>query len=129
MQFLNLNEEEVVEAAKSAYPQNYIEYDHTDFYVRDIAKGTIHIDDVDTPLFVSTNYVYEDHVINGNDTRFKSKLSVITLKKDAYDVVYDSFGKYFVAYKEDTIKFIPYEDFYDMIKAKIHVEKVKKEED
>lgn len=129
MQFLNLNEEEVVEAARSAYPQNYIEYDHTDFYVRDIAKGTIHIDDVDTPLFVSTNYVYEDHVINGNDTRFKSKLSVITLKKDAYDVVYDSFGKYFVAYKEDTIKFIPYEDFYDMIKAKIHVEKEKKDED
>lgn len=123
MQFLNLNEEEVLAAAKQAYPQNYIEYDHTDFYVRDIAKGTIHIDDVDYPLFVSTNYVYEDHVINGNDTRFKSKLSVITLKKDAYDVVYDSFGKYFVAYKEDTIKFVPYEDFYDMLKDHIHVEK------
>lgn len=123
MQFLNLNEEEVLAAAKQAYPQNYIEYDHTDFYVRDIAKGTIHIDDVDYPLYVSTNYVYEDHVINGNDTRFKSKLSVITLKKDAYDVVYDSFGKYFVAYKEDTIKFVPYEDFYDMLKDHIHVEK------
>ena len=126
MQFLNLNEEEVLAAAKQAYPQNYIEYDHTDFYVRDIAKGTIHIDDVDYPLYVSTNYVYEDHVINGNDTRFKSKLSVITLKKDAYDVVYDSFGKYFVAYKEDTIKFVPYEDFYDMLKDHIHVEKRKK---
>ena len=117
MQFLNLNEEEVLAAAKQAYPQNYIEYDHTDFYVRDIAKGTIHIDDVDYPLYVSTNYVYEDHVINGNDTRFKSKLSVITLKKDAYDVVYDSFGKYFVAYK----------DFYDMLKDHIHVEKEKSE--
>ncbi|MCH4284882.1 MULTISPECIES: hypothetical protein [Bacillota] len=127
MQFLNLNEEEVLAAAKQAYPQNYIEYDHTDFYVRDIAKGTIHIDDVDYPLYVSTNYVYEDHVINGNDTRFKSKLSVITLKKDAYDVVYDSFGKYFVAYKEDTIKFVPYEDFYDMLKDHIHVEKEKSE--
>lgn len=125
MQFLNLNEEEVLAAAKLVYPQNYIEYDHTDFYVRDIAKGTIHIDDVDFPLFVSTNYVYEDHVINGNDTRFKSKLSVITLKKDAYDVVYDSFGKYFVAYKEDTIKFIPYEDFYDMLKEHIHIEEEK----
>ena len=127
MQFLNLNEEELLAAAKQAYPQNYIEYDHTDFYVRDIAKGTIHIDDVDYPLYVSTNYVYEDHVINGNDTRFKSKLSVITLKKDAYDVVYDSFGKYFVAYKEDTIKFVPYEDFYDMLKDHIHVEKEKSE--
>lgn len=127
MQFLNLNEEEVLEAAKQAYPQNYIEYDHTDFYVRDIAKGTIHVDDVDFPLYVSTNYVYEDHVINGNDTRFKSKLSVITLKKDAYDVVYDSFGKYFVAYKEDTVKFIPYEDFYDMIKDRIHIEEEKNE--
>lgn len=127
MQFLNLNEEEVLEAAKQAYPQNYIEYDHTDFYVRDIAKGTIHIDDVDFPLYVSTNYVYEDHVINGNDTRFKSKLSVITLKKDAYDVVYDSFGKYFVTYKEDTVKFIPYEDFYDMIKDRIHIEEEKSE--
>ena len=85
------------------------------------------IDDVDYPLYVSTNYVYEDHVINGNDTRFKSKLSVITLKKDAYDVVYDSFGKYFVAYKEDTIKFVPYEDFYDMLKDHIHVGKRKSE--
>ena len=52
---------------------------------------------------------------------------IITLKKDAYDVVYDSFGKYFVAYKEDTIKFVPYEDFYDMLKDHIHVEKEKSE--
>ena len=112
MQFLNLNEEEVLAAAKQAYPQNYIEYDHTDFYVRDIAKGTIHIDDVDYPLYVSTNYVYEDHVINGNDTRFKSKLSGHHIKKKMLMMsCIDSFGKYFVAYKEDTIKFVPYEDF------------------
>ena len=127
MKFIGLEQAEVETAAQQAFPGKYIDVDETDFFVRDIYSGTIQIDGMDQPLFVSTNYVYEDHVINGNDTRFKSKIMTVTLKKDAYDVVYDSFGNYFVACKEDGIIFVPYEDFYDKIKDSIHLVEEKKE--
>lgn len=127
MQFIGLEKEEVLQAALKAFPDHYIDLDQTNFYLRDISNGTIHIDGVEEPLFVSTNYVYEDHIINGNNTRFKTKLTAITLKKDAYDVIYDSYGVYYIACKEDEIQFIPYEDFYDRIKDKIHLEDKKEE--
>lgn len=126
MQFIGLDKEEVLQAAKAAFPENYIDVDMTNFYVRDISSGTIHIDGIEEPLYVSTNYVYEDHIINGNNTRFKSQLTTVILKKDAYDVIYDSYGVYYIAYKEDTIQFVRYEDFYDMIKDKIHFQEEKK---
>lgn len=127
MQFIGLDKEEVLQAAKAAFPDKYIDVDRTNFYVRDISSGTIHIDGVEEPLYVSTNYVYEDHIINGNNTRFKSQLTTVTLKKDAYDVIYDSYGVYYVAYKEDTIQFVRYEDFYDRIKENIHLQEENQE--
>ncbi|WP_416326059.1 hypothetical protein [[Eubacterium] hominis] len=127
MKFLNLDKEAVKEAALHSFPKKYVEVDEADFFVRDIYSGDITIDGVEQPLYVSTNYVYEDHLINGNDTRFKTKLTTITVKKDAYDIVYDSFGSYYVACQEQDIQFIPYEDFYDLIKERIHLLEEKKE--
>lgn len=122
LHYIGLDQSEIIAAAQAAYPNAYVEYDTIDFYVRDIANGTIKIEGMETPFFVSTNYVYEDHMINGNDTRFKSKLSIVTIKKDRFEVLYDSYGKMLVAYKEDgEIKLIPYEDFYDVIKSGITV--------
>lgn len=122
MQILNLDKEEVRQAAQAAYLHNYIAMEECDLYLEGIVKGRIKIDGVDHPMYVSTNYVYEDRVVNGNKTRFKVTLTCFYVKKDKYEVVYDSYGTYFVAYKEnDNMKFIPYEDLYDLVKGHIHV--------
>ena len=98
--------------------------------LRDIEKGTLHIDGISFPVYASTHYAYEDRLVNGNKTRYKIGLTAILIKKDPYEVIYDSYGKYFIAYKEDqTVHFVPYEDFWDILKPHIQVEEEKKAED
>lgn len=130
MQIIGLDKEEVAQAAAQAYPQKYVELQEADLYLRDIEKGTLHIDGISFPVYASTHYAYEDRLVNGNKTRYKIALTAIIIKQDPYEVIYDSYGKYFIAYKEaDEIRFVPYEDFWDIIKDRIHVEEEKKAEE
>lgn len=121
MQITNLSEEEIVAEATKLYPNKIIEVELTDLFLRDIEQARLQVDFLDYPIYASTHYAYEDHLVNGNQTRYKIHVSIIFIKKDPYEVIYDSMGKCFVAYKEDTIKFCPYEDFYDLIKDQIHI--------
>ena len=122
MQITGLNKEEVRFAAQEIYKKSYIDVDTCDLFLRGIEKGKIQIDCIDHPVYVNTNYAYEDKLINGNQTRFKIPLTTIQVKTNKYEVIYDSFGTYFVAYKDDeSIKFIPYEDVYDFLKDQIHI--------
>ena len=120
MKFLDLNKEEVEKAAKDKFHDYYIEMGESVLYLPDIAYGKVMIEGREGPIYASTNYAYEDRLVNGNKTRYKIPLTTILLKKDPYEVIYDSYGKYYVAYiEDDEIKFIRYEDFYDLLKPKI----------
>lgn len=122
MQITGLDKEEVRLAALEVYKDSYIDVDVCDLFLSGIDKGKIIMDCIDHPVYVNTNYVYEDRLINGNQTRFKVTLTAFYVKTNKYEVIYDSFGKYFVAYKDDDkIKFIPYEDVYDLLKDQIHI--------
>ncbi len=122
MYFMNLDKEKVKSAAKEFFQNYYIEIGETDLYLPDIAYGKIMVEGREEPIYASTNYAYEDRVINGNKTRYKIPLTTILLKKDKYEVIYDSYGKYYVAYVEDeTIKFVRYEDFYDTLKPELKI--------
>lgn len=120
--FINLDNNKILEAAKQQFPKFYIEQDVTDFYLPDVEKGEIRIASIPHTIYVSTHYAYEDRMINGNKTRYKMQLSIIYTTKDAYEVVYDSRDICYVAYEEDDeIYFILYEDFYDKIRVQIEI--------
>ena len=125
MKIINLDEEKVLEKAKQEFPNRYVEVGTTDLFLQDIETGKIQIDGIDHELYVSTHYVYEDHLINNNKTRYKVKLTTILLRKDPYDVVYDSYGKYYVAYESDDIHFLLYEEFQEFLKSLLHIQEEK----
>ena len=116
MQIINLDEQMVLDKAKEKFSDWFVEIGETDLFLRDIDSGKIGIEGIDHELYVSTHYVYEDHLVNNNKTRYKVKLTTILLRKDPYDVVYDSVGRYYVAYQSDDIQFVLYEDFQDFLK-------------
>lgn len=120
MQLINLDKDKVLEKAQVRFPDKYIELDSADLYLEDMESGHINIEGIEHELFVSTHYVYENHIVNGNKTRYKVPLTIVLLKKDAYDVIYDSRGKCYVAYEDNDINFILYEDFQDFIFPMVH---------
>ena len=128
MQLKDLDKEEVQTVLQQQYPDKYVEVGEADLYLNDIEKGVMTIDCFDHPVYASTHYAYEDRLVNGNKTRYKISLTTAMLKKDKYEVIYDSYGKYFVVYKEEgEIRMVPYEDFYDMLKPMIHLQEEKKD--
>lgn len=126
MQITNLNKEDILAKAQEVFPDSFIELDTIDLFLRDQEKGKGTIEGIDHPVFISTHYAYEDHLINNNKTRYKIHLSIIYIKNDAYEVIYDSREMCYVAYQENEIKFILYKDFYDFMKPKIHIEEDQK---
>ena len=129
LQITGLEEQDVVQAAAVKFPGKYIEMGESDLYLPDIEKGSLTIEGIDHPVFASTHYAYEDKLVNGNKTRYKIPLTTVLVKKDKYEVIYDSYGKYYVAYKEEEkIHFVPYEDFYELLKPLIHMNEEKNEQ-
>lgn len=128
MQITGLDEQEVAKAAANTFANTYVEVGSADLFLPDIEKGELCIDGIEHPIYASTHYAYEDRLVNGNKTRYKVALTTILLKKDAYEVIYSSRGKYYVAYKtEEGIQFVLYEDFYALLKPLIHQKEEKAE--
>lgn len=120
MQIIGLDQEEVRAAAQEVYKDSYIAMDSCDLFLSDIEKGKIQMKCIDHPVYVSTHYAYEDKSIHGNQTRFKISLTAFFVKKHKYETIYDSYGKFFIAYKDqETIKFLAYEDMNDFLKDQI----------
>lgn len=116
MEFVKLEETEIKEAAQKAFPGFYIEVEHSDIYLRDTRAGRYRAPWLDREFYVSTDYAYEDILVNGNKTRYKVQMPCILLKKDKYDIIYDSKDKYFSVYKEnDEIKFMKYIDIIELL--------------
>lgn len=114
-----LEKEALMKAAQEAFPNKYIEVDNIDFYVPDVKEGILEIEGIEEPFHVSTNYAYEDRIVIGNKTRYKVELSLIYVKEDRYEVIYDSYGKSYIAYETDKIHFALYEDFYEELRPYI----------
>lgn len=122
MKITNLDKEKVEKEAKEAFQGKYVEMDTTDLFLADMESGTLRLDGMDHAIYVSTHYAYEDHLVNNNKTRYKIPLTLVLLKNDPYDVIYDSKGCCYVAYEEENhIHFVLYEEFQDFLKPYLHV--------
>lgn len=125
MQITNLKTEEILEYAQKQFPNMYISLDETDFYLPSIESGEICVEGIDHPVYVSTHYAYEDHLVNGNQTRYKIPISIFYVKKDAYDVIYDNRGCCFVPYIEDgCMQHVSYQEFLYMIPTFVNIVKI-----
>ena len=106
-----LEEERLLAAAHIAFPNSYIQIESSDIYLKNQIAGRYHAPWLDHDFYVSTEYAYEDRVVNGNKTRYKVAMPCILVKADQYDVIYDSSNCYYVAYEEEgEIKFRLYVD-------------------
>lgn len=109
-------------AAQTAFPDFYIQVDESDIYLRNTTAGRYKADWLDREFYISTEYVYEDILVNGNKTRYKVAMSCVLLKKDRYDVIYDAKDAYYVAYEEDgEIKFMKYIDILEILPKQIEL--------
>ena len=129
LQITGLDQQEIAQAAAVKFPGKYVEAGESDLYLPDIEKGKLRIEGIDKPVFASTQYAYEDKLVNGHKTRYKIPLATVLIKRDKYEVIYDSYGKYYVAFKDEAgIQFVLYEDFYELLKPMIHLEEEKNEQ-
>lgn len=105
------DEEKLKEAAQRTFPDFYIQVEYSDIYLRNTTAGRYTAPWLEQEFYISTEYVYEDVLVNGNKTRYKISMSCVLLKKDRYDVIYDSSDAYYAAYEEDgEICFMKYVD-------------------
>ncbi|MDE6476440.1 MAG: hypothetical protein K2L08_06275 [Erysipelotrichaceae bacterium] len=117
MKIQDLDKEEVLQAARKQFPDYEIEIDTTDLFTYDLEEGKYQAPFYEKDIYISTRYAYEDIMVNGNATRYKIQITTIMLLKHTYEIIYQTKGRYYVAYeKEGEIFFHPYEEFFMLIK-------------
>lgn len=119
MRITGLTAQEVLASAQQMFPGKYIDLTTCDLFLEDIEAGEIQIEGIDHPLYVSTHYAYENHIVNDNPTRYKVELTAIYVKDNRYDVIYDSTQSYYIAYEEQEIQFVRYDKLQDFLKPYI----------
>ncbi len=107
---------ELETAAKAAFQEYEIEISESDLFLKGRIAGQYQAPWYDHDFYISTEYVYEDRMVNGNQTRYKVAMPCVLLKKDRYEVVYDYQDRYYVAYLEqDKICFCPYHEMLERL--------------
>lgn len=111
MMIKKIANEVIMEAAQQAFPDYYIQLEQSDIFLKGKTAGRYRASWIEQEFFVSTEYAYEDIMVNGNKTRYKIHMPCILLKKNRYDVIYDSKDAYYVAYEDQgQVKFQRYID-------------------
>lgn len=114
MQIKALNDEQILCAAQNCFPDKAVLLESSDIYLKGKQTGRYTADWYDHDVFISTEYAYEDRIINGNKTRYKIQVPCVLIKKYPHDIIYDSRDIYFAAYVEnDEIQFMKYVDLIE----------------
>lgn len=117
-----LDEAKILAAAKEKFPNADNHLDQCDLFMKDVSDGTYTCNFLDHPIYISTQYAYEDILVNENQTRYKLHVSTLELKKAPYSVNYSWNDCYYAIYEEDDqIQFMKYPLFLDFIKNQIQV--------
>lgn len=95
-----LSDEAIIKAAKQAFPNHYIQVEHSDIFLKGKIAGRYKAPWIEQEFYVSTEYAYEDLLVNGNKTRYKIHMPCVLVKENRYDIIYDSKDCYYVAYED-----------------------------
>lgn len=111
MQIKMLSDEQLLHAAQKRFVGKAIVLEPSDIYLKGKQTGRYHVDWLDHDVYISTEYAYEDRIINGNKTRYKVQVPCVLIKEHFHDIIYDSRDIYYAAYMEnDEICFMRYVD-------------------
>lgn len=117
MQIKDLSDELVLEAANKQFPGKAVQIEPSDIYLKGKQTGRYTVDWLDHDIYISTEYAYEDRIINGNRTRYKVQVPCVLIKNHPHDIIYDSTDIYFAAYVEDNeIYFMRYVDLIEELR-------------
>ncbi len=109
MRIETMDHDALLQAAKHTFPDYYIDIKESDLFMKGKQAGRYRADWLEHEFYISTEYAYEDRLVNGNQTRYKIAMPCILLKKDRYEVVYDMEDRYYAAFIQDNhICFEPY---------------------
>lgn len=121
--FMKLGEfekQEVLECAMQHFPDHYIEYIQTDLYLRGLESGFYESELYEDKMYVSTEYAYHCVPVQGNMTNVKVVITCVLVKKDKYEIIYDSLNHYYAVMKENEgFIFIRYDDFLKQVTLKM----------
>jgi len=109
MQIKAFEESALLEAARKAFPHHHIQITQSDIFLKGKQAGRYRADWLDHEFYVSTEYAYEDRLVNGNKTRYKVSMPCIFVKNDPFEVLYDIQTCYYAVYEENgEIQFMLY---------------------
>lgn len=116
MQIKAFDSQQLIAAAQAQFPDYEIELQESDVFLKGKQAGRYRADWLDHEFYISTEYAYEDRLVNGNPTRYKIAMPCILLKKNRYEIVYDISDRYYVAYEEHgEIQFLPYQTMLETL--------------
>lgn len=114
MEIKTLSEEQLLAAAQKQFINKAILSDSSDIYLKGKQTGRYRVDWLDHDIYISTEYAYEDRMINGNKTRYKVQVPCVLIKDHPHDIIYDSRDIYYAAYIENNeIRFMRYVDLIE----------------
>ncbi len=122
MQIKAFDPQQLKTAAQAQFPDYEIDIQESDVFLKGKQAGRYRADWLDHEFYISTEYAYEDRLVNGNPTRYKIAMPCILLKKDRYEIVYDISDRYYAAYEENgTIQFLPYQKMLETLIKQIEL--------
>lgn len=122
MKLMKFEDDELRRAAQLVFQDKYIAIECSDIFLKGASAGKYKAEWLNREFYVSTEYAYEDILVNGNPTRYKISISCILVKDNAYQVVFDSQDMYYVAYQENNeIKFMKYKDLIPTLSSQLEL--------
>ena len=121
MKLSGLSDELVKAAAEKRFgEQHYFKLCEDHVFLKHTEEGTYQSDWLDHEFFVSTNYAYENILVNGNKTRYLVKTTGVWIMKNPYDIIYDPQDRYYYAYEEENeIKFENSQNFFEKLEESV----------
>lgn len=121
MRIMDIDIEKVRAQAKQTFPDQFIQIETGSLFIPDSEAGTYTCDYMEDLLYISTCMGYHEVMIKGNKTRVKVEITLVFLKKNPYEVIYEGMRCCHVAMADgEQISFIPYDQFLLTIGDHIH---------
>ena len=116
----DLHMEDIEKAAKQNWPDFFIRVDTADLFLEGIADGCYTADFIDGEFYVSTQYAYENILVNGNKTSYKISVYTVERLKDASHINYRWDDCFYAVYEDENgIQFMEYPEFLKVVKERV----------
>lgn len=116
----DLHTEDIEKAAKQKWPDFFIRVDTADLFLEGVEDGCYTADFIDGEFYVSTQYAYENILVNGNKTSYKISVYTVERLKDASHINYRWDDCFYAVYEDENgIQFMEYPKFLKVVKERV----------